>query len=996
MTLRQAQDRPFPQAQDRPLFSHHTSPLEDVWVALDIETTGLSPESDEIIEIGVVKFQGGEVLDTFCTFVNPRRRLNDFIRQFTGITQAEVDAAPSFSQVAGKLAAFVGASPIVGHNLGFDLGFLEKKGLRFSNPRCDTWELAYVLHPGAPEYSLSKLAERMNVSVERPHRAIDDALAAKELFLKLAREAADLDVFILAEMQRLAQRSSWVLSYLLRGIETAKVASRPSSPHPNLPPRGEGIKGTGGEVGVAGLNTQAIAQRLQQGRALRPNLRAREVDVEFVASLLSEGSPLSESLPGFEERAEQVAMARAVAEAINQGKRLIVEAGTGVGKSMAYLLPAILYASMNNKRVVVSTNTINLQEQLLGKDLPVLVDALSRVDDVSIEDLNFTQLKGRANYLCLNRWSHLRSSDGLTDAEARMLAKTLVWLQATESGDRSELNLGHRAAAAPWERISAQSAPGCFGKGGPCFLRAARERAAASHIVVVNHALLLTDVSAGGTLIPEYDILIIDEAHHLEEEATRHFGFDIGQSRVDEHIQSLSGERGLLNAAVTAFRTSSAAATRRAAVEKIANETMALLHRVRDNVASLFAGLADALRNGSEGAEGGGQDFRITTSTRSQPAWSGLETLWENVDLSLSEIGRSLAQLENALEGLENANLVNYDGLTQELGVAQQTNSDLKTRLTEFFPNPKPDGIYWVTKAGQSNDPSAALRTGLILHAAPLHVGEMLNDLLFSQKESVILTSATLSANNSFAHVTERTGFADAEELLLGSPFDYPNAALLCVPTDMPEPNSWAYQEAVERAITDAANAVGGRTMALFTSYASLQATAASIRGDLQARGITVLTQGADGTPQQIVRRFLEDPKSVILGTASFWEGVDLAGDSLMVLLVSRLPFSVPSEPVFAARSELYDNPFMQYAVPQAILRLRQGFGRLIRTRTDRGVAIILDSRIVSKRYGKEFLNSLPPCKLKTTSLHQLPGEIRGWLGRPTLMGGASQTLGTE
>ncbi|MCI0438082.1 MAG: hypothetical protein L0177_03000, partial [Chloroflexi bacterium] len=242
------------------------------------------------------------------------------------------------------------------------------------------------------------------------------------------------------------------------------------------------------------------------------------------------------------------------------------------------------------------------------------------------------------------------------------------------------------------------------------------------------------------------------------------------------------------------------------------------------------------------------------------------------------------------------------------------------------------------------------------------------------------------SANNSFAHVTERTGFADADELLLGSPFDYPNAALLCVPTDTPEPNSWAYQEALERAITDAALSVGGRTMALFTSYASLQATAASIRGDLQARGITVLTQGADGTPQQIVRRFLEDPKSVILGTASFWEGVDLAGDSLMVLLVSRLPFSVPSEPVFAARSELYDNPFMQYAVPQAILRLRQGFGRLIRTRTDRGVAIILDSRIVSKRYGKEFLNSLPPCKLKTTSLRQLPGEIRGWLGRPAPM----------
>ena len=308
-----------------------------------------------------------------------------------------------------------------------------------------------------------------------------------------------------------------------------------------------------------------------------------------------------------------------------------------------------------------------------------------------------------------------------------------------------------------------------------------------------------------------------------------------------------------------------------------------------------------------------------------------------------------------------------------EIANAQQVNADLRQKLAEFVPQPKPDGIYWVTRTGQSRD--------LTLRAAPLHVGETLNELLFSQKECVVLTSATLSTNQNFSHIRERIGFDDADELLVGSPFDYPNAALICVPEDMPEPNSWAYQESIEQAISDAALAVNGRTMALFTSHASLQTTASSIRGNLQSRGITVLAQGVDGTPQQLVSRFLDNPKSVLLGTSSFWEGVDLAGESLQVLLVTRLPFNVPSEPVFAARSELYENSFNEYAVPQAILRLRQGFGRLIRTKTDKGVAIILDKRIVSRRYGKAFLKSLPPGTFKTCALYELEGEIKRWIG---------------
>ena len=947
-----------------------SQPIDDVWVALDLETTGLSAERDAIIEIGAVKFQGRNELDTFQTFVNPGQRLTDFITQYTGITQADVDGAPNFASVSAKFASFVGSNPILGHNVGCDLGFLSQNGLRFTNPISDTWDLAYVLYPALHEYSLGALARMVRASHDNPHRALDDAIATRDVFLAMLDKLAELDVYTLAEMQRLASRSQWVLSHVLSSQASRAVASAVRSPADSIG------AASPSRVGVIGIDPQELAGRLKQGRALRPSGASDPLDIEMITGMLEENSPLAEAIPGFERRSEQIEMARAVAEAINNGERLIVEAGTGVGKSLAYLLPAVMYAVSNGRRVVVSTNTINLQEQLMNKDVPMLVKALEATADFPIEDFKYTQLKGRANYLCFKRWNYMRSGESLSEDEARMVAKTLTWLQSTKTGDRAELNLGHRSAAAPWDRLSAQGAYECLSSGGPCFLRAARERAASSHLIIVNHALLLSDVAAGGTLIPEYDVLIIDEAHHLEDEATKHLGFDLAQSALDEHIQSLSGERGLFNQATSAFRGSSASQGRRETVEKIAAQATEIIPRMRDYLTQLFGSMAGISGDTEKRPSNGFQvaEVRITSGTRAQPDWSDLEIQWENADVALDVLGHSLRDLQVALEGLEEAGLVGYEGLNIEVLAALQRHIELRQKLDEFVVNSKPDGIYWTTRVPNSGD--------LVLHAAPLHVGQTLEDELYSKKECVILTSATLSTGETFDHIRERTGFSNATEVLMGSPFNYPESALLCVPNDRPEPSSWAYAEAMEQAITDAALAAGGRTMALFTSYASLRSTAASIKPGLQAKGLNVLAQGIDGSPAQLVSRFLAQPESVLLGTSSFWEGVDLAGESLQVLLVARLPFGVPTQPVYAARSEMYDNPFMQYAVPQAILRLRQGFGRLIRTKSDRGVAIILDSRIISKRYGKTFIKSLPDMNMVTPSLHQIGDEIGKWLGR--------------
>lgn len=950
-------------------FFHESSPLNEAWISLDLETTGLSSEADEIIEIGAIKFVGDKELEKFQSFVNPGRKLSDFIIDYTGIKQSDVNKAPTFGTIAPQLASFLGSTPIVGHNIGFDLGFLKAKGMQLINPTCDTWEMAYVLRPNAKSYGLGALANQINATHDNPHRAIDDAEATRALFIVLVRELFSLDGAMLAEMKRIAQRSNWNLKYLLNFVissSTAETASR-------TPKRGNGM--TDGledtKFSVAWEDTTALKARIKRDRPITPNEHLLQIEKSLIGSLLREESVFSKTISGYDERTQQVEMADAVTDTINTGGRLIVEAGTGVGKSMAYLLPAAIYAASNNRRVIISTNTLNLQDQLVTKDLPMVLTGMEKVPELADLDVKFTQLKGRSNYLCFNRLQALRNSPSVDDPQSRLLAKILKWLPATDTGDRSELNLGHRSASAPWDRLSAQGSRDCGSSNEYCFLKAARAKAAASHIVVVNHALLLSDVAMGGSVIPDYDVLIIDEAHHLEEEATRQLGFDIPQRGFDDYIQGLSGDRGIFNNVVAALRRSAAGQSRQKTVQEAVDESAVCIPRTREAVTHLFNGLTAMIFDGHLGKGRQHQEARVTTSSRSQPGWSELEIAWENVDLLLSRMSSNLTLVERSLDGLKDSNVPGYEGLFSEVSESLQRSVDLRNKLAEFFVKPQEKGIYWATKDPRTQD--------AVLHAAPLDVSETLDELLFSEKESVVLTSATLSTGGDFKHLVNRTGFNDAKHLLLGSPFDYEQAALVCVPSDMPQPNAEDYHRAVNWAVIRAAESTDGRAMSLFTSHASLRTCASAIRGPLKALGISVLAQGVDGTPQQLVSRFLNDPRTILLGTASFWEGVDLPGDSLKVLLVTRLPFNVPSEPVFASRSDQYEEPFNQYAVPQAVLKLRQGFGRLIRTKSDRGVAIILDQRILSRRYGKTFLKSLPPVNIDPCSMLELPAKIKEW-----------------
>ena len=658
-------------------------------------------------------------------------------------------------------------------------------------------------------------------------------------------------------------------------------------------------------------------------------------------------------------------MLDAVTEAIYNQHHLVIEGGTGVGKSLAYLLPAALFAVSKGQKVVVSTNTINLQEQLVGKDIPALQAVLEESGLLKPGALKVAQLKGRANYLCLRRWGQLSRSDSLSVDDAKLLAKTSVWLQSTESGDRGEINLLGRDAIT-WNHISAGEKGFCldmrapsFNGDRPCFLRAARQRAEQAHIIVVNHALLMTDLAFGGGLIPEYDHVIIDEAHHLEEAATNQFGFELPQGELERVWEPAARLASTVRMDLAAAPPEGAAVDAGHAVAT-AVETEA--PRIREAWEQLFAGLEVLHSSQRRGRNQGDQNqLLITPEVRSHSAWADLHLAWENLDSRLSQAKIAFRNLRNFLETTRLEAETDQQALIMEAASVEDSIGELAGRLSSVLHEAREDEIHWA-----SVNPSQA---AISLHSAPLDVGPILSEKLFAEKECVVLTSATLSAGGDFEYLKRRVGASSAgsggeiSELLVGSPFDYERAAQALIPEDMPQPNANGYVGAVADVLAQLGQALEGRTLALFTSHSSLRAVAQRLRPVLEPHGIPVLAQGVDGSAPYLMSAFAEEPRSVLMGTASFWEGIDMPSGLLKALVITRLPFQVPSDPIVQSRSALYDDPFSEYSIPNAVLRFRQGIGRLIRNKDDRGTFVVLDSRIISHGYGRAFQESMPPCR---------------------------------
>lgn len=925
------------------------------YVALDLETTGLSPESDAIIEIGAVKFRGDETIDVFHSLINPFRPLPYRIQILCGIRPPDLEMAPSFSMVEQQLLSFLGNHTIIGHNIGFDLAFLRQAGLYLANPAYDTLDMVKLVLPSLLERTLSAVAMYLGIRHESAHRALGDAEVGREIFRRLIERLYRLDPAILAELARLTRNTDWSLRDLLQEVAYDRG--------------GSGILSEGAFESACFATEPEEAVEPLVGRE-----KTEPLGVEALTGLLGTDGPFDSAFPGYEVRSEQIEMLGAVAQAMNNGDHLIVEAGTGVGKSMAYLLPAMLFSLQNSTPVVISTYTINLQEQLVKKDIPDMLRALRDTEPWPVSDLRVAQVKGRTNYLCVRRWDIQRRMETLPPEGVQLLTRIQVWLPSTRTGDRSEINLDVREAGF-WYRLCAQSFD-CLGRQcsyqqrGLCFLHRARRAAHSAHLIVVNHALLLSETAMGAQVLPEYGYLIVDEAHHLEGVATDQLGAAISEGDVTDILDQMLIQRddrraGLLPQLEALAR--SFASPERKSLEQLCNSSASAVERARSRVATFFGELNYFVQGYGEAETEYDLSLRITRAMRTQPGWSDVEIACENMVGALDAVGRTLEKIGTIL-----ADAPIPEALALEVHSILNSLNALSSHSDSIVFHHDDNTVHWTVLSRRNNS--------IALHSAPLHVGSLLQDGLYRHKESIVLTSATLSTAGNFDHLKGRLGFEHGRELLLGSPYDYERAALIYLANDVPEPGKPGYQETVAQALVSVCRAVQGRCLVLFTSHALLRATQAAIQGPLEEDDILVLGQGIDGSPRKLLASLKDNPRTVLLGAASFWEGVDVVGDALSLLVIVRLPFSVPTDPVFAARSETFENPFTEYALPEAAFRFKQGFGRLIRSRTDRGAMAVLDSRIVHKPYGSVFVGSLPPCRMSKGPVNRLPHVVVEWL----------------
>ncbi|TMG47859.1 MAG: hypothetical protein E6H91_07945 [Chloroflexi bacterium] len=662
-----------------------------------------------------------------------------------------------------------------------------------------------------------------------------------------------------------------------------------------------------------------------------------------VEATFAKDGPLARSVVGYEDRAEQRELAAAIERTFAEGGTLVAEAGTGVGKSLAYAIPALASAS-SGERVVISTHTLPLQDQLTRKDFPALQAALG-------SDVPIAVLKGRSNYLCPRRWQIFRGA-ATTREEARLLCKTLVWRTSTESGDRAELNL-MSGEGELWSRISANDEScdqrRCKRTPGGCYLQRARDAAVQAGIVVVNHALLLQDARMRGALLPEAEHLVIDEAHRLEDVATGAFGLELSEPHLRRDLQRVAH-----SVAVTS-------ALRDPARSDPAERCRLEVERALERTGEVFAALGALLVPVGAPPE---DRVRITAGLRAS------DERWLPVELAGERLADAIAGIAFASERLSRAG-----GDEDELAELQNAMGELagaRAAITRGLHDPRSSDIVWLDRDSDG---------ALALHVAQSHLGGVLRRAVVDAHRSTVFTSATLAVAGSFDFAVDRFGVSDiAETLAVGSPFDHRRQALLIVPADIALPGEERFLDDAARIVDDVARALDGRTLVLFTSHATLR-DAATRLASLESEGLAVLTQGVDGSRRALLERFAQG-KAVLLGTQSFWEGVDLPGDILRCVVIARLPFSVPDDPLVQGRAERYDDPFVEFQLPQAALRLRQGFGRLIRSKADYGAVVLLDRRVVTKEYGEVLLASLPDARTEHLPLDRIAARVTAWCDR--------------
>jgi len=904
------------------------------FVALDLETTGLSPRLDRIIEVGAVRFRGDTVLQRFESLVRPEVPIPLSVQRLTGITDDAVARAPGPESVMRELIEFVGDAAVVAHSGTFDLSFFTTPdpltgAVARRYQLFDTLDLARILLPTAPSHSLPHLSRQLVLYHPHPHRALSDADAARQLFAYLCRLAGDLPADLLVRMLEVTHGWDHPLRSFLEDAQLMRPDGLSGADRPNRP------------------SAPAAAPR-----------SATPSDPAGIRAMLDAEGPLARRLDDYELRESQQQMTLAVAQLFQRGGRLMVEAGPGTGKSLAYLLPAAHQAAVHQERVVVATNTITLQEQLFHKDIPFLQSWLPF-------DFSAVLLKGRANYVSLRRWNRYlnapsRRPDGSWFAdEAKFKLRMLVWLAQTQTGDRSEIRLAGLDELF-WAR-AASTADDCLGphcanyQQQACFYWNSRRAAQEADLVVTNHALLLADALSGGTVLPAYQHLIVDEAHQLEEAAVENLTVRLGEAVVLENLEQALTWLAAIRERVHPAPAVEAAAARQAITQLFAEVQSFVKQPPVDPDPRVF----------------GENRVLLDEAGRELPGFGSLAAAVLRLTARLSSVCRVL---EATLDQLEGDGMDRHAG--HELSLRAGQLIELTDLLQETFAKPRRDRLYWLVIERRSGRP--------LVQVVPTDAGRTLAEKVLSGKDTVVFTSASLAVAESFDYFRRGVGLdvGDAHELILPSPFDYLSQALLCLPTDLKELDDPAFLDQTAGTVAAIARQLEGRTLVLFTAHQQLRDTADRLRPLTAQEGMLVLAQNVDGTRRQLLEQFREHPRTILLGTSSFWQGIDIPGDALSCVIIVRLPFRVPTDPVQVARSAGLRDPFSELMLPEAVLRLKQGFGRLIRKRTDRGAVVLLDHRVANRAYGQAFLEALPRAAVHLGSSEEMAPAIGQWLAR--------------
>ena len=938
-------------------------------LAFDVETTGLDSDKDEILEIGIVRTENGEIQERYTQLFRPSVPIPPVITQLTGIREEDCVGQPTVEEKFSEIVACMETGFIVAHNADFDFSFLHNAWKRYSpdvptvgpSRILDTLELSRLLLPWLPNHRLGTVSEHLHVQPESRHRALADAETTSSIFRELLSMALNLDERAVAVVNRILEGSTDGLRFFFEKVSEVKDAY------------GSRRKRTKREGPSNTLGTQTE----------RPDgTTVQRVDEEEVEEFFRAGGALSNALPQFEGRRPQQEMARAVGRMLNEEAFLMAEVGTGVGKSLAYLIPSMLYAARNpGCRIVVSTHTKTLQNQLFSKELPLLARIWEK-------PFMAVLLKGRGNYLCLNRWENmiLHAQERLSLKQRRKLLPLVLWVLQTQTGDIEENNgFSLDQNREVWSQLNCEGSH-CSGSEcqfeSACFFRSVRRASRAADFVVVNHSLLLSDVAAGYSVLGDYDTLLVDEAHQIERVAsdclstvlTEWLFRDIAQRlhRTDPNeggilllLQNLSGKK-----------------KKHRPEETKLGETVERLKQESDTLWRAASRFFQAL-------------VEVMSSRVSERGWVQKLRIRSGTEL-FGPLAEQALALESALEDLE-ADLSDMISLIHEAtlppfsmsqDVERELDAILQRLLTlmqvfkDFQREDYGTDVVWCEMT-QKQD-----RHEVRLHSVPLNVAGILTELLYPRLRRCLMTSATLAVGGGFDYFMHRLGIdcVDGDRVtarLFGSPFDYSEQSLLLIPVFLSNPRERRFTQDVARVVGRILSFRAKGTMILFTSHEMLREVYRTVRPNFNDDSVRLLAQGMDGSRTSLLHRFQEDEKSILFGTSSFWEGVDVPGTALEMLIMTKIPFDVPTEPLVEARMEqaqiITGNGFLNYLVPEAIIRLRQGFGRLIRSGKDRGVVILLDHRVVQTRYGSLFLESLPVEATVCEDEESLMEKLESW-----------------